>query len=288
MWSSGVLFPYMAVEVPNIACVNNYYYGYGTNGLEKYVYLNGFNLPFGSQKYSGLYINADNAYVSFGTSCTFGVDVNFNNYPCNGVGVWSVPNYSFSTYYEYDYYDYGASTCYSIHSSSSDNNADVTILREAANRVSSSWSPTFAVVVTWINATRNNGAQQFITVQLVLASDGNVTYAFLNYPINLIGWTSLYTNEVIAAGFRVDDPHNYNIAKWLFEYKMQYQCSQNMYPNGYGCNYINTTVGLDPFTVDKQIGNTGVLITIRWAIRLIEQCNLYVQYVSQLRKCLSI
>jgi hypothetical protein len=205
----------------------------------------GFRLPYGGLYHTSL-ILAANGGIYF--DCAAGVDNNFNANLCNGLAVFGTNSLM---------YNVEGSLCYSLHLASnippSSNGTDIdsVMLMSASTRVSASvgyqFNASFVLVITWADVLQGSNTQlnATVTFQLVLASDGNYTYAFFNYPYGGMKWIENMLADLIYVGVSVLDPHNTNATSWLALWKYQYS-----YANG-------TWLGLNPFHLDRSMGNYG-------------------------------
>lgn len=249
----GTFFPYEPIDLPQNTRTeyNNYYYYYGWNK-----YFNGFLLPIGAIRTSWMNIYCD-GYLGLNNWHWYNQS---GSGPPSGIAAFLASDVDCLSYLEKN-----AGLYHSMHSVfpySNNPEADAPILELAKRRISQDTNVEldvkFAFIVTWkfgrraINVRKN----ETIFSQVVLASDGNFTYAILNVG-NHTQWSKIQSDNEIWSGFRIKDDLTAELFNFISYYR-NYRFYGWLPDIGYGYQTVEYSDGLDFATIASQTGNTGL------------------------------
>lgn len=191
-------------------------------------------LFIGSVSYSEVSLNPA-GFVSFG-SCN-----SVDKIDCTAIiGPWIAQGnhrflFGYNYYYTYSWYNYQ-------------------ILNFINRVVSSAYQGQFTASLAWVFEWKifefGYNSEQFAEVQLILASDGDLTFAIFYYPKNGLRWTADIDSTQslrIWAGYNISDFYNTQGPQIIsfFEARSENNVTKN------------TTLGITPFDLDDVKGNSG-------------------------------
>lgn len=241
-------------------------------GNKSFCYLNNFNnnvnlpisITYGSRNYSYFYLSSY-GYIRFTDSNYYDMcddaaaKQDSMNYTCSAISVFNSYNF---------YFGYSGRLCRSNHylqnsnSTSWDATIDnymISLVEKRLQRAGVQIHVKSLIVVTWENISMyswygNQMLNETITAQLVLASDGVLTYLFLNYPYGQMNFPQQKSYSRVFAGYSFTDDFNRGVSRWLGYWAPSEYYWQN--------NENSTVIGINPFTMDKQNGSYGKIVLI--------------------------